>query len=65
MIQLVESARERGVITLATIRQKVDGRYEFISGHRRERACELTEFETLRSNSFLEGSCTGRKRTLD
>ena len=49
MQQLVESIEERGVITPATVRQKEDGRYELVSGHRRKRACELAGFETLRS----------------
>ena len=48
MMQLVESVKERGVITPATVRQKDDGRYELVSGHRRKRACELAGFETLR-----------------
>ncbi len=48
MFQLVESIKERGVITAATVRQKEDGRYELVSGHRRKRACELAGFETLR-----------------
>ena len=48
MFQLVESIKERGVITPATVRQKEDGRYELISGHRRKKACELAVFETLR-----------------
>ena len=48
MQQLVESIKERGVITPATVRQKEDGRYELVSGHRRKRACELAGFETLR-----------------
>ena len=49
MMQLVESVKERGVITPATVRQKEDSRYELVSGHRRKRACELAGFETLRS----------------
>ena len=49
MMQLVESVKERGVITPATVRKKEDGRYELVSGHRRKRACELAGFETLRS----------------
>lgn len=48
MIQLVESVKKRGVITPATVRQKEDGRYELVSGHRRKRACELAGFEALR-----------------
>ena len=48
MNNLIESVKERGVITPATVRKKEDGRYELISGHRRKRACELAGFETLR-----------------
>lgn len=48
MFQLVESIKERGVITPATVGQKEDGRYELVSGHRRKNACELAGFETLR-----------------
>lgn len=47
MIQLVESVKKRGVITPATVRQKENGRYELVSGHRRKRACEAG-FESLR-----------------
>ena len=36
------------IATPATVRQKEDGRYELISGHRRKRACELAGFDTLR-----------------
>ena len=32
MAQLIESIKERGVITPATVRQKEDGRYELIKG---------------------------------
>jgi ParB family chromosome partitioning protein len=48
MQNLVESIRERGVITPAMVREKEDGRYELISGHRRKRACELAGMDTLR-----------------
>ena len=48
MIQLVESVKERGVITPATVRPKEDVRYELVSGNRRKRACELAGFDTLR-----------------
>ncbi|MDU4785949.1 MAG: ParB/RepB/Spo0J family partition protein [Clostridiaceae bacterium] len=41
MNQLVQSVKERGVITPITLRQKEDGRYEIVSGHRRRKACEL------------------------
>lgn len=49
MIQLTESIKERGVLTPAVLRQKDDGRYELVSGHRRKRACELAGLTTLRS----------------
>lgn len=48
MDRLVESIKERGIITPATVRKKDDGRYELISGHRRKRACELAGLESLR-----------------
>lgn len=49
MFELVESIKERGIITLVTVRVKEDGRYEMVSGHRRKRACELAGLETIRS----------------
>ena len=48
MMNLMESIKENGVLTPATVRKKEDGRYEMISGHRRKRACELAGIETLR-----------------
>lgn len=48
MMQLVESIKERGVITPATVRLKEEGRYELISGHRRKRASEIAGLDTLR-----------------
>lgn len=48
MLQLIESIKERGVITPATVRQKENGRYELVSGHRRKRASELAGYDTLR-----------------
>ena len=47
MDQLVESVRTRGVITPVTLRQKEDGRYEIVSGHRRKKACELAGLDTV------------------
>ena len=47
MDQLVESIKERGVITPVTLRQKEDGRYEIVSGHRRRKACEIAGLETV------------------
>lgn len=49
MVQLVESIKSNGVLTPAVLRQKEDGRYELVSGHRRKRACELAGLTTLRS----------------
>ena len=48
MLNLVESIKENGVLTPATVRKKEDGRYELLSGHRRLRACELAGIDTLR-----------------
>ncbi len=48
MMALVESVKENGVITPATVRKKEDGRYELLSGHRRMRACMLNGISTLR-----------------
>ena len=48
MEQLVESIKQNGVMTPATVRLKEDGRYELISGHRRKKACELAGLETLK-----------------
>ena len=49
MDQLVESIKERGIITPVTLRQKPDGRYEIVSGHRRKKACELAGFDTVKA----------------
>jgi len=49
MDQLVQSVKERGVIVPITLRQKEDGRYEIVSGHRRKKACELAGFDTIRA----------------
>ena len=48
MMNLVESIRENGVLTPATVRKKEDGRYEMLSGHRRWRACQILGMDTLR-----------------
>ena len=49
MTQLVESIKERGVITPVTLRKKEDGRYEMVSGHRRKKACELAGLDTVKA----------------
>lgn len=49
MDQLVQSIKERGIITPVTLRTKEDGRYEIVSGHRRRKACELAGFDTVKA----------------
>ena len=49
MDQLVESIKERGIITPVMLRQKDDGRFEMVSGHRRKRACELAGMNTIKA----------------
>ena len=48
MLNLMESIKENGVLTPATVRKKDNGRYEMLSGHRRHRACQLLGLDTLR-----------------
>lgn len=48
MLQLADSIKANGVINPAIVREKSDGRYELISGHRRKRACELAGLTTLK-----------------
>lgn len=48
MFKLVESVKTNGVLTPAILRPKEDGRYEMVSGHRRKRACELAQMDTIR-----------------
>jgi ParB family chromosome partitioning protein len=49
MDQLVQSIKERGLITPVTLRRKDDGRYEIVSGHRRRKACELAGLTTVKA----------------
>jgi ParB family chromosome partitioning protein len=49
MDQLVQSIKERGIITPVTLRPKEDGRYEIVSGHRRKKACELAGLDTVKA----------------
>lgn len=46
LIALSESIKEKGVLVPAIVREKANGRYELISGHRRKRASTLA----LKSN---------------
>jgi ParB family chromosome partitioning protein len=47
MQAMAESVKTFGVQTPAVVRQKEDGRYELISGHRRKMACEIAGIEVL------------------
>ena len=49
MDQLVESICANGIITPVTLRQKEDGRYEMIAGHRRKKACEIAGFTSIKA----------------
>ena len=49
MDQLVQSIKERGIITPVTLRPKDDGRYEIVSGHRRKKACEFAGLDTVKA----------------
>ena len=49
MDQLIQSIRDNGLITPITLRQKENGRYEIVSGHRRRKACELAGFDTVKA----------------
>jgi len=50
MDQLVDSIKERGLITPITLRPKEDGRYEIVSGHRRKKACELAGLSYVKAD---------------
>ena len=47
MSDLVDSIKEHGVLVPALVRQKVDGSYEMVAGHRRKFASELAELEEI------------------
>jgi ParB family chromosome partitioning protein len=47
MFALTESVKVVGVQTPAVVRQKEDGRYELVAGHRRNMACELAGLDAL------------------
>ena len=48
LYELADSIKEQGVLIPAIVRPKENGRYEMIAGHRRKRASELAELNTLR-----------------
>ena len=47
MEQMVESVKERGVLSPVLVRPMPDGSYQMVSGHRRKRAAELAELTTV------------------
>lgn len=47
MDETVESIKANGVLVPAIVRQRSEGGYELISGHRRRRACELAKLESM------------------
>ena len=47
MFDTAESIKQYGVLVPAIARPREDGGYELVSGHRRKRACELAELETM------------------
>ena len=47
MFNMRDSIKENGVLVPALVRQKPDGRYEMVSGHRRKYASQLANNETL------------------
>lgn len=47
MLDMVESVREYGVLVPALVREKPEGGYEMVAGHRRKMASELAEKEEM------------------
>ena len=47
MERLVESVKERGVLSPVLVRPMPDGGYQMVSGHRRKRAADLAELPTV------------------
>ena len=47
MQQMAESVREHGVLVPALVREKPDGGYEMVAGHRRKRAAELVDLPEI------------------
>ena len=47
MIDTAESIKQYGVLVPAIARPRENGGYELVSGHRRKRACELANLETM------------------
>lgn len=47
MKEMVDSIKEKGVLVPTIIRPKANGKYEMISGHRRKKASELANIDTI------------------
>ena len=47
MLDTAESVKQYGVLVPAIARPRDEGGYELVAGHRRKRACELAELETM------------------
>ena len=47
MERMVDSVKERGVLSPVLVRPMLDGGYQMVSGHRRKMAAELAELPTL------------------
>ena len=47
MTEMVESVKERGVLSPVLVRPMPDGSYQMVSGHRRRMAAELAELPTV------------------
>ena len=50
MKELIESIKERGLITPLVLRPKEGGRYEIVSGHRRKMACEKAGLSVVKAD---------------
>ncbi len=61
MNQLVQSVKERGIITPVTLRQKEDGRYEIVSGHHGERLVNWQDWSAFPQKSR---SCPEMKQSF-
>ena len=47
MFDTAESVKQYGVLVPAIARPRDEGGYELVAGHRRKRACEIAELETM------------------
>ena len=47
MQEMVESIKDKGVLVPAIVREKGNGKYEMVSGHRRKKASEILKLDTI------------------